>query len=239
MKYIINGYDYGIEGPYISKQEKLNVKFKNNFSIFSLMEIYSNIIRAQQNGDLIHKWLIEDSIEIRKALCSDKNIDTSLTLIPDHFNMIHKNSYHYSMIKILFVPETNEEFDFVMSWLFKNNLGKCHSGIMMLPDIKGFKDDFDIINVGNKYLVGWAFEKLDFSTSLSILKKYDSYYWVINKDDLNKNRITVHCPDELIGHAIGKKGKNIDAFKQKLFLSDLIDDPNKLNIRIQKINKGD
>ena len=36
MKYIINGYGYGIEGAYISKQEKLNVKFKNNFSMFSL-----------------------------------------------------------------------------------------------------------------------------------------------------------------------------------------------------------
>ena len=218
MKYIMKASDIDIDGMIIREAEALDVEFKNDFSIFTIKEIYRNIIKAQQDGRLNLKWINEDLLQNLDNL-EGMNIGKTLIHFPD-YSYLHNDVYGYPSIKIVIKPETNEEIDFVMDWLFHEAFGdsKYHNGIMQLPENHMFKETFTTIPVGSKYITSYAFSQRKPYPSNGFIE----YFWVIKKDDLSKKHINVQCPADLIKHAIGKAGFKIKQFKAELVACEFI-----------------
>lgn len=230
MKYIIKALDFDIDGMMIREVEALDVEFKNDFSIFSIKEIYGNIIKAQQDGILNLKWINEDLLQNLDNM-EGINISETLIHLPD-YHSLHDNVSAYPSIKIVIKPETNEEIDFVMDWLFHEAFGdsKYHNGIMQLPENHMFKETFTTMPVGSKYITSYAFSQRKPYPSNGFIE----YFWVIKKDDLSKKHVDVQCPADLIKHAIGKAGFKIKQFKDELVACEFISENHYIQIHIHE-----
>lgn len=217
MKYILTGQD--INGKTIHDVFKIKT-LKGDSRIFHSNNIMENIIKHQCQKGLTFgiEWIDEIGYNNFKYNFNNSIIDLNILeicLTSLSSNIFGKNIDKDSLIRVQIELETEDEINMYLKLFIEESydVQQPISGILDIDYKRALCAspyiDFDI-NINKITEVG------DYIVFLAFVGKYQKWFYVIQKDQLNDNTIDINCYFNLIPHIIGKKGKNINILKYEL-----------------------
>lgn len=221
MKYILIEQDKNRN----SKCDVLKIKtLKGDSRIFHFKTIIENIIEYQCKNKLTfgNKWIDENKYNNFKFNLNDYIIDLSMLeicLTSVSADIFAENINKDSLIKIQIELETEDEINMYLK-LFINESYDVQQPISGIVNI-----DYERALCASPYInfeINELTEVGDYIVFIAlikkaIIKKYEKWFYVIRKDQLNDNIIVINCYSNLIPHIIGKGGKNINKLKEKIY----------------------
>lgn len=217
MKYILTGKN--TNGKTMNDVFKIKTQ-KNDLRIFNFKTIMDNIVKLQCKNDLTFniEWFNETEYKYFKFNFNDSNINlnTLETYVSPFISMIFgKDVDKESLIKIQLELETEDELNIYLKLFIKESydVQQPISAILNLKYERIFCSlplDFRMGNITN------LIETEDYIIYVALIRLPQTWFYVIQKDQLESNTININCYNNLIPYIIGKKGKNINLLKFKL-----------------------
>lgn len=222
MEVIIKGLIFEVGGTALLVREVLNIS--EHPCMYNKKYIIEKILEAQNNNTLTREYISSEMWEYGMSHLTQEEIDInyglidmqSLTFCDDTLSLWKGDDVCMTdMLEIHIKPGTKEEINIYFEQYLKKQYNvlpedaDSFNAVLILPNsylLRGY----GIIAAGD-YMTADAFTKYDRSSDT-----YTEYSYVIHKSALQYPILNINAPKPLIPHLIGKGGKQITAFKNRL-----------------------
>lgn len=207
MKLILKAIDMEYDGPTLDFKKEISIpipsvtpkNFTRDFAIKCILE-------AQEKKDLVLQWIDKEKIGETNYFYDHRD---SIGLKLDLSCLAGDDVYLNDYVEVDLIPETLPEFECYFQILINKEFdSSVKNAVLVLPKTESFVDYWGVKLVGGSVVIPGFQKSIGREDQFGNIATID-YWYLIKLPDLSKPVVTVHVPEWIAPHLIGKGGKKI------------------------------